>query len=91
MENASDYGPQRISWLGQFVTDWMGDDAALKKFSGQVRHPNIIGDSSFVKGKVTNKYVKNGEHLVDCDIWIENQTGLITAPGQATVSLPFKS
>lgn len=90
MENASDYGPQRICWLGQFVTDWMGDDASLKKISGQVRHPNLIGDISVIKGQVTNKYIHNDEHLVDCRIWVENQAGLITAPGQATISLPSR-
>jgi len=91
LENASDYGPQRVCWLGQFVTDWMGDDGTLKKYSCQVRHPSIMGDSNFVKGKVKGKRIENGEHLVDCEIWVENQAGLVTAPGQATVALPTKS
>ena len=90
LENASDYGPQRICWLGQFLTDWMGDDGTLKKFSSQIRHPNIIGDINTVKGKITSKYIKDGEHLVDCEIWVENQAGLVTAPGQAIVALPSK-
>jgi acyl dehydratase len=91
LENASDYGPQRICWVGQFLTDWMGDDGTLKKFSVQIRYPNIIGDINVVKGKLTNKYISNGEHLVDCEMWVENQTGLITAPGKATIALPSKS
>jgi hypothetical protein len=91
LENASDYGPQRVCWLGQFVTDWMGDEGALKKLSCQVRHPSIMGDSNFVKGKVTGKRLENGEHLVDCDIRVENQAGLVTAPGRAIIALPFKS
>jgi len=90
LENASDYGPQRVCWLGQFVTDWMGDDGTLKKYSCQVRHPSIMGDSNFVKGKVTGKRIENGEHLVECEIWVENQAGLVTAPGLATVLLPAK-
>ena len=76
--------------MGQFVTDWMGDDGTLKKFSGQVRHPNIIGDSSFIKGRVVKKYISNGEHLIDCEIRVENQAGLVTAPGTATVALVSK-
>ena len=91
LENASDYGPQRVCWLGQFATDWMGDDGTLKKFSCQVRHPSIMGDSNFVKGKVKNKRIENGEHLVDCEIWVENQAGLVTAPGSAVIALPSKS
>ncbi len=90
LENASDYGPQRICWLGQLVTDWMGDDGALKKLSGQIRHPNIIGDVSVLKGRVSRKYVQNGERLVGLEIWVENQSGLVTAPGTAVVRLPAR-
>jgi acyl dehydratase len=91
LENASDYGPQRVCWLGQFVTDWMGDDGTLKKLSCQVRHPSIMGDINFVKGKVTGKRLQNGEHLVDCEIWVENQAGLVTAPGSAIIALPSRN
>jgi len=90
LENASDYGPQRVCWLGQLVTDWMGDDGTLKKYSCQVRHPSIMGDSNFVKGKVKSKRIENGEHLVECEIWVENQAGLVTAPGSALIALPSK-
>jgi acyl dehydratase len=90
LENASDYGPQRICWLGEFLTDWMGDDGTLKKFSAQVRHPSIIGDINTIKGKITAKYTKDGEHLVDCEMWVENQSGLITAPGKGTLALPTR-
>jgi len=91
LENASDYGPQRVCWLGQLVTDWMGDDGTLKKMSCQVRHPSIMGDINTVKGRVKGKRVQGGEHLVDCEIWVENQAGLVTAPGEATIALPSKN
>ncbi|OGO30805.1 MAG: hypothetical protein A2Z29_03920 [Chloroflexi bacterium RBG_16_56_11] len=90
LESASDYGPQRVCWLGQLVTDWMGDDGTLKKMSCQVRHPSIMGDINIVKGRVKDKIVREGEHLVDCEIWVENQAGLVTAPGEATVALPTR-
>jgi acyl dehydratase len=91
LEDASDYGPQRVCWLGQFVTDWMGDDGTLKNLSCQIRHPSIMGDSNTVKGKVKDKRIEGGEHLVDCEIWVENQAGLVTAPGTATVALPSRA
>jgi acyl dehydratase len=90
LENASDYGPQRICWVGQFLTDWMGDDGTLKKYSVQIRHPNIIGDSNIIRGTVTGKYTSEGEHLVECEMRVENQSGLVTAPGKALISLPSK-
>jgi acyl dehydratase len=90
LEDASDYGPQRVCWLGQFVTDWMGDDGTFRKLSCQVRHPSIMGDTNTVKGKVISKHVEGSEYLVECEIWVENQAGLVTAPGYATVALASK-
>jgi len=90
MPGTFDIGPQRMSWLGQIVTDWMGDDGTLKKLATSVRHPNIVGDTNTVYGKVVKKYIKDGEHLVDLDLWNENQSGLATALSSATVALPSK-
>jgi len=43
------------------------------------------------KGVVTAKRIEDGQHLVDCDIWAENQRGERTALGSATVALPSRS
>jgi len=88
---AYDYGCQRISWLGHLLTNWMGDDGFLKKLYAEIRRFNVVGDTTWCKGKVTKRYIENGEHLVDIDIWAENQRGEITAPGWATVRLPLKT
>ncbi len=91
MPGQFDIGPQRISWLIQMVTDWMGDDAFLKKHYSSIRQPNIVGDTNTVKGKVVKKYVENGEHLVDVEVANENQAGSISASARATVCLLSKS
>ncbi len=88
---AYDYGCQRISWLGNLVTNWMGDDGFLKKLRAELRRFNVIGDTTWLKGKVTNKYIEDDEHLVDIECWAENQRGEVTMPGTATVRLPSKS
>lgn len=87
---AYDYGPQRMSWLSNLVTHWMGDDGFLKKLSGSFRRFNLVSDTTWIKGKVVNKYIEGDEHLVDCEIWAENQRGEVTAPGKATVILPSR-
>ena len=69
------------------MTNWMGDDGFLKKLYVEIRLPNIIGDATFCKGKVTRKYKDGEDHLVDLDVWAENMRGEITAPGKATVKL----
>lgn len=88
---AYDLGPQRVSWLGHCLTNWMGDDGFLKTLSIQARLPNIVGDTTWVRGKVEQKYIKGGEHLVDVSIWAESQRGMVTMNGKATVSLPSRS
>ncbi len=86
-----DYGPQRVAWLGHLMTNWIGDDGWLAELRVQVRMFNIIGDVQWCKGRVTNKYIEGGKHVVDCEIWAENQRGEITAPGFAKVILPSKT
>ncbi len=76
--------------LSRLITDWMGDDGWLEKMSIQMRRFNIFGDTLTVKGKVTAKEVYEGAHLVQCEIWVENDREGISVPGKATVRLPSK-
>lgn len=87
---AYDYGCQRISWLDHLITNWMGDDGFIKKLDGTLKRFNIVGDTHWMKGKITRKYIEGEEHLVDIECWGENQRGEITLPGKATVRLPVR-
>ena len=87
MPGQFDYGPQRVCWLSQIVTDWMGDDGVLKTLNASIRHPNVVGDTNTVHGEVTGKSVVNGEHLVEVQVRNVNQSGLATALGTAVVAL----
>lgn len=87
---AYDYGPQRVSWLGHLMSNWIGDDGWLKTLNIQVRQFNIIGDLTRCTGVVTGKKMEAGEGVVECDIWAENQRGERTAIGTATAALPLQ-
>ncbi len=87
---AYDYGPQRVSWMGTLMTNWMGDDAFLKRLRVECRRFNVYGDTQWCKGRVARKYVHDDIPLVDVEIWAENQRGEVTAPGYATVMLPSR-
>ena len=65
----------------------MGDDGYIKVLDFQLRHINIMGDMNWMRGKVTRKYIKDSEHLVDLDVWGENQDGIKYTIGTATVRL----
>ena len=91
MPGQFDFGPQRVCWLTQIVTDWMGDDGTLKKLNASVRHPNIVGDTNTLTGSVVRKSIVDGEHLVEVQMQNNNQSGLTTAFGSAVVALPTRS
>jgi len=77
--------------LGRMLTDWLGEGGTLKKIGVSYRGMDFPGDTLTCCGKVTNKYVKEGENCVELDIWTENQRGEKTAPGTAVVALPSSS
>jgi acyl dehydratase len=87
---AYDYGPERISWLGHLMTDWIGDDGFLNRLNVQVRKHNIIGDLTVCNGTVTRKWVDDGKHLVEVGVIAENQRGEHTAIGAAVATLPSR-
>ncbi|MCY3885220.1 MAG: MaoC family dehydratase N-terminal domain-containing protein [Gammaproteobacteria bacterium] len=90
MPGQFDFGPQRVCWLAQIVTDWMGDDGILKKLSASIRHPNIVGDTNTLHGSVVRKFHSEGQSLVEVSIENVNQSGLPTAFGTAIVELPTR-
>ena len=87
---AYDYGPERISWLGHLMTDWIGDEGFLNRLNVQVRRHNIIGDLTVCNGTVTRKWVTDGKHFVEVRVIAENQRGEHTAIGTAVATLPSK-
>ena len=49
------------------------------------------GETAWCKGKVNNKYIEDGDHYVDCEIWVEDGKGEKPTPGTATIILPSRS
>ncbi len=84
------HGALKNGFLGQLMTDFAGAAGWLRKLSVQYRGMDVPGVKLYARGKVVRKYVEGGEHLVDCEIWIENAKGEKTTPGSATVVLPSR-
>lgn len=78
------------AFLGQLMTDWIGEKGTLRKLSCSYKGMNYPGEVITFKGKVTKKYVEDGQHFVDCSLWAENARGEKTASGMAVVVLPSK-
>jgi acyl dehydratase len=78
------------AFLGQLMTDWLGEKGWLRKLSCSYKGMNYPGETITLRGRVLKKYVKKGEHLVECSVWAENPKGEKTASGTATVVLPSR-
>ena len=87
MPGSYDVGPQRISWMGQLMTNWMGDAGFLRRLSASIRRPNIFGDVSWCKARIADKRMEDGAHVVDLELQVDNQLGETTAKGTAVVEL----
>jgi hypothetical protein len=96
------HGALKRQWLIQLMTDWIGEEGTLRKFSCRYRavdYPRPMktmsgpedGETWLCKGKVTKKYIEGDEHCIDCRIWVENGSGEETTNGRATVILPSRA
>jgi hypothetical protein len=91
VERAYDYGNQRMSWLCNLFTNWIGDDGFLWKMSGDERAFNMVGDTTVLEGRVVKKYIEESKCCVDIEAWAKNQRGEVSmTPNISTIILPSR-
>jgi acyl dehydratase len=82
-----DYGPERLSWIGVALTNWMGPLGLLRRLDVQVRKFNLVGDLTTCRGVVTSVADHADGWLVGLDVSAANQRAEKTAFGTAEVIL----
>jgi acyl dehydratase len=78
------------SCCSRLLMDYIGEAGWLKRFKIRFRRMNHLGTTMTVRGQVVKKYVQDGEHLLDLELWLETEQYGITAPASATVRLPAR-
>jgi acyl dehydratase len=81
--------PFNVGMVARFMTDWAGPKSTVRKIMVRMRQNVCAGDDMVITGKVTKKYVEEGDHRIDLDIMISTQDGPATPCG-ATLSLPSR-
>lgn len=84
------HGQLVCCFLGQLLTDWMGEMGTLRKLNCNYKGMNFPGEALICKGKVNKKYAENGEHYIECSIWAENERGEKTVSGRAIIIMPSR-
>ena len=82
------HGPLKSAFLAQMLTTWMGPGGLLRRLACQYRRTDVAGETLTCRGRVTGKVRREGEALVECEVWTENQAGEVTTRGHALVALP---
>ena len=79
------------AFLGQLITDWIGEWGVLRKLSCSYKGMNYPGEALTCRGRVTKKYVQDGQHYVECNLWAENSKEEKAVLGVAIVMLPWRA
>jgi hypothetical protein len=82
------HGMLVTAFLAQMMTDWMGEWGALKKVKTSNRQFVLVDQDVLCKGKISSKYVRGDDHLVECELWAEGRTGEKYVTATALVALP---
>jgi len=85
------HGWLAFSAHGQMLQDWIGIDGDLKSIKCSYRGMLYPNKNVTYRGKVANKQVKDGENLVECEIWCEDHEGKVANRGSAVVALPSRT
>ena len=91
LPGAYDVGPERCSWLIQGVTDWMGDAGRIARIEARYHKFNYMGDVTWVRGKVTDKFERDGTAMVRCAVECVNHRDEVSATATAEAELPRRT
>ena len=84
------HGQLVCGFMGQLMTDWIGEQGVLRKLTCSYKGMNYPGETIICKGRVSKKYVEGGVHCVECSLWAENPQGEKTVTGRAVVVMPTR-
>jgi acyl dehydratase len=83
------HGMVSMGFVAQALTDWAGAGTVRRlgvRFAALVR----LKDTVTCRGRVLAKTSKDDRHLVDLEVWAENQRGETVVTGRATIALPSR-
>lgn len=81
-------GRLQWSYVHRMLRDHLPEGGRIVAVSLQFRGPTLRGAPFDVKARVTAVRRVDAEQHVDLDVWIEDASGKVLAPGSATVAMP---
>lgn len=88
LDDQSATGPEQIAWIGQMLTDWMGDHAFLHRLKIEVIASPPLGATTTITGQVTAVELVEGRPTAHIALTATDQDDQVTAQGTAEIVLP---
>lgn len=85
-----DAGEERVVAFSHAVSNWMGDDAFMRRIRMQIRGFMFVGDTMMITGEVGAKFDDDRGRGVALRLSGQNQRGETIAVGEAEVLLPSR-
>lgn len=83
------HGMLSMGFVAQALTDWAGAGTVRRlgvRFAGLVR----LNDTVTCRGRILAKAAKDDVHLLELEVWADNQRGEKVVTGKATVAVPSR-
>jgi acyl dehydratase len=84
------HGALKSAFLGQLLHDWVVPGGRILRFGCSYRGMDYPGRDIRCRGRVTRVFERDGQPLVELEVWTEDPDGTVTTPGQALVALPAR-
>ena len=78
-------GLYKTALIGQMLASWAGHEGRVRSLDVQHRGMDLAGAVLTAGGCVENDRGEDGEDVVSCRVWVENQDGVVTTEGSAIV------
>jgi acyl dehydratase len=82
------HGALKHAFLGQLLHDWVAPKGRVVRFGCSYRGMDEPGRDLRCRGRVTRVFEEDDEHRAELEVWVEDDRGRVTTPGDAVVALP---
>lgn len=80
------HGMLIMGMLGKMVSDWVGVKDMVK-YGVSFKNKTLPGDILTAKGEIKKITEKDGYHLIDCKVFIEDENSDVKVDGKITVKI----
>jgi acyl dehydratase len=80
-------GPWKAAMLLQMLTRWLGDRGRVEHLRCQYVRADVVGVGLTLSGRVKQPHDGEDESRLECDLWVEDESGCRSVTGSATVRM----